>query len=93
MMGIAEKSDFSIELIETDLDHIHFLISSTPSISVTQIVRKLKQESTVAIWNQFYSFLKKNFWAEKTFWSDGYFVATIGEVSEETVKRYIENQG
>ncbi len=43
---IAEKSDFVIEILESDKDHIHFLINYPPNISVTSIVRKLKQEST-----------------------------------------------
>ena len=30
---------------------------------------------------------------EKTFWTDGYFASTIGNVSEKTIKEYIENQG
>ena len=37
--------------------------------------------------------LKKQYWAENTFWTDGYFCLTIGEVSSETLKHYIENQG
>ncbi|MBF0209034.1 MAG: transposase [Oligoflexia bacterium] len=37
--------------------------------------------------------LQKQFWKERTFWSDGYFVATTGQVSAETIRRYIENQG
>lgn len=37
--------------------------------------------------------MKKYFWHENTFWTDGYFVSTIGEVSSKTLKHYIENQG
>ena len=54
---------------------------------------KQKQESTIAIWKQFSVLLRKNFWKENTFWSDGYFVSTIGEVSESTIRNYIEKQG
>ncbi len=64
-----------------------------PEISPTQIVRKLKQESTVAVWKEFPMILKRELWKERTFWADGYFVSTIGQVSEETVRKYIENQG
>ena len=38
------------------------------------------------------SYLSKCFWKEKTFWSDGYFISSIGEVSSDTLKHYIENQ-
>lgn len=37
--------------------------------------------------------LKKDFWRGRTFWSGGYFVSTIGNVSEETLSRYIGEQG
>ncbi|MCK9441168.1 MAG: transposase [Methanothrix sp.] len=33
------------------------------------------------------------FWKEHTFWSDGYFVSTIGNVSEQTLQKYINDQG
>ncbi|MBF0208277.1 MAG: IS200/IS605 family transposase [Oligoflexia bacterium] len=90
---VASRSKFSIDTMEIDKDHIHCLISSFPNISVFSIVRKLKQESTYLIWKNFENLLRKQFWKERTFLSDGYFVATIGQVSAETIRRYIENQG
>ena len=90
---ISESSEFSIDIMETDKDHIHLLISYPPSISVTSIVRKLKQESVHHLWLHYYSFLKKEFWKEHTFWSDGYFVCSIGEANPDTIRKYIENQG
>ncbi len=93
MFEISQKYDFEIKTMETDLDHIHFLISSTPQISVSQIVRVLKQESTIRIWKLHFNFLKKHFWKEHTFWTDGYFCTTIGDVSKATLQKYIEEQG
>ena len=37
--------------------------------------------------------LAKFFWKEKTFWSDGYFSYSIGNVSKETIEKYMQNQG
>ena len=91
--GIAEKSDFVIEILESDKDHIHSLVNYPPNIAVTSIVRKLKQESTIFAWKLFESKLKKEFWVEHTLWSDGYFVCSIGEANPETIRRYIEQQG
>ena len=93
LFDIANESDFSIEVMETDKDHIHMLVSSIPRLSPLQIVRKLKQESTHRIWKQHADILRRIYWREHTFWTDGYFVSTIGNVSQETVKHYIENQG
>ena len=91
--SIADNSDFDIDIMETDKDHIHFLISYPPKLSVTSIVRKLKQESTVFSWRLYDSMLRKYFWKEKTLWSDGYFVCSIGEANPNTVIEYIRNQG
>ncbi len=93
MQSITSKSDFEIEVFESDVDHIHFLIRYIPRLSVTSIVRKLKQESTLAIWQNHKNILSKNFWKEHTFWSDGYFVCSIGEASPDTVRQYILSQG
>jgi putative transposase len=53
MQSITSKSDFEIEVCESDFDHIHFLIRYIPRLSITSIVRKLKQESTIAIWQKY----------------------------------------
>jgi putative transposase len=93
MIRISNNSNFKIEVMEVDNDHIHLLIDSVPNISATQIVRKLKQESTISVWKRFPKILSKHFWKERTFWTDGYFISTTGQASEETIRKYIENQG
>ena len=91
--NITNNSDFSIEVMESDINHIHFLIRFIPRLSVSSIVRKLKQESTKQIWSLYSDVLSQEFWSEKTFWSDGYFACSIGEASPETIREYILNQG
>ena len=93
LSDIANNSNFKIEVMETDKDHIHLLVCSEPKLSPLQIVRKLKQESTVRIWKLFPELLSRCFYRERTFWTDGYFVSTIGNVSQEKIKHYIEQQG
>ena len=90
---IESKSDFIIDIMETDKDYMHLLVSYPPKVSISSIVRKLKQESTITLWKYFPVYLSKHFWKENTFWSDGYFSCSIGEASPETIRRYIENQG
>lgn len=51
ILNIAFNSDFEIEVFESDIDDIHFLIRYIPRISITSIVRKLKQEPTYHIWS------------------------------------------
>ena len=79
--------------METDKEHIHMLISYPPNISISSIVRRLKQCSTLSLWKQFPIMLTKQFWKEHTFCIDGYFVCSIGEANPNTVRKYIENQG
>ena len=93
MRHISEMSDFDIEVMETDKDHLHMMVRSEPKLSPLQIVRRLKQMSTSAVWKKYRDFLRHNFYKEHTFWTDGYFVSSIGNVSQETIKKYIENQG
>lgn len=93
LFDISENYDFEIKEMETDKDHIHLMIESIPKISPLQIVRVLKQQSTIQIWRMYKKELIKRFWKEHTFWTDGYFISTIGEVSSKTLKHYIQNQG
>lgn len=91
--SIANGSDFEIEVMETDKDHLHFLIRYIPRLSISQIVRRLKQESTRQIWLLHPSTLRKQYCYQKLLWSDGYFVCSIGEASPDTIREYILNQG
>ena len=92
ILEISYRSNFIIDILETDEDHIHMLISYPPKFSVTSIVRKLKQETTINLWKNYPKFLSKHFWKEHTFWSDGYFACSIGQANPEIIKLYIENQ-
>ena len=69
------------------------MVETEPKISPLMIVRVLKQQSTIGIWKTNSSTLRKHYWYKNIFWTDGYFVSTIGEVSSETLRKYIENQG
>lgn len=93
MQNISDISHLDIEVMETNKDHIHMMIRSQPKLSPLQIVRRLKQMSTTAIWKRHENYLRHVFYKENTFWIDGYFVSSVGNVSQETIRKYIENQG
>ena len=82
MFDISKNYDFTIKEMEVDKDHIHFMISSVPKISPLQIVRVLKQQSTIEIWKLHKNELKKQYWVENTFWTDGYFICSIENVNK-----------
>ena len=92
---IADEKDISIVEMEVDKNHIHLLVHYKPTMSVLDIVRWFKQISTYRIWRQNGSskILSQYFWKERTFWSDRYFSCSIGNVSKETIEKYIQNQG
>jgi len=95
MFEISKKDDskFAIETMEVDQDHIHLLLDIEPSVSAASICSRLKSESIHRIWQMRELDLRKKFWNEQTFWSDGYFVCSTGDANLETIKKYIEEQG
>lgn len=52
LQQIAAGSDFAIQEMEVDRDHVHLMILSPPKLSPAQIVRRLKAESTRLIWRE-----------------------------------------
>ena len=94
LLNIARDSHFGIEVMETDKDHVHILVSAPPSLSPLMIVRRLKQESCLRIWEHHAQELRQTYGGgRKSFWTKGYFVSSVGNVSQETIRSYIENQG
>jgi putative transposase len=69
------------------------MLQHIPRVSISSIVNHIKSITTHRIWENHSAYLKKHFWKEKTFWSDGYFVCSAGEANPETIRNYIANQG
>jgi putative transposase len=85
---------YEIEFIEigTDKDHVHFLVQSVPKYSPKKIVQTIKSITAREIFKQLPE-VKQQLWGGE-FWSDGYFVSTVGTHSnEEMIKQYIKEQG
>jgi putative transposase len=88
---ISVKYEFEIKEMEIMPDHIHIFISTKPTVSPTDVVRILKSISARELFDKFPR-LREFYKRSGSLWSKGYFVSTIGKVSEETVKRYIQEQ-
>ena len=91
--GICSSKGYDMIAMETDKDHIHFLISYDTTARVCDIVKLIRQQTTYHLWQKYPDNLSKQYWKKKVFWSDGYFACSIGEVSSATIQKYIENQG
>lgn len=89
----AENYDLNIIRMETDGDHIHMLIDFHPDMTISDIVKYMKQYSTYYMWKKHESVLRLYYWKRRILWSDGYFACSIGQVSQEIIEKYIENQG
>ena len=90
--SIAERYELDIEQIGCDHTHIHLLVSFHPKYSVGQFVRLYKSITAKQLFLRFPQ-LKKDLWGGE-FWTDGYYVATVGERGNwSLVERYVKNQG
>jgi putative transposase len=71
-------------------DHVHLLVSYPPSLSVSKLVQYLKGKTSRKLLQE-YGSLRKMFWGQHL-WARGYFAASVGTVTDEVVKEYIEKQ-
>lgn len=70
-------------------DHVHLCIELPPKYSVSSFMGYLKGKSALMIFDRHPEFKARG---DKEFWARGYYVETIGNIDEKTVKRYIEKQ-
>ena len=84
---------WNIEKMNIDKDHIHFLISAQPEVPISSVIKIMKQTTTYDVYQKCFDYMTKFYWKKHKLWTSGYFVSTIGEVSEKTILQYIENQG
>ena len=85
---------YEIEFIEigTDKDHVHFLVQSVPTYSVTKLVTLIKSLTAREIFRRCPQ-VKKMLWGGE-FWSDGYFASTVGKHGDEAmISNYVKGQG
>ena len=71
-------------------DHVHLFISATPNHSIVSMIKALKGVSARFLFKKRPD-LKKQLWGGHL-WNPSYYVGTVGHISEETVKKYIESQ-
>lgn len=88
---IADEKGFTVQLFECgDCDHVHCFVTAPPKLSVTTIVKYLKGITGRKLYEQFPE-IRDKLWKGQL-WNHSYYCETIGSVSEENIKRYIEQQ-
>ena len=88
--SLLEKSvsmGITIEKYEIMPDHVHLFVRCGPTDSVSTIVKQLKGFSSYKLKKEYPQYRKY-----KHFWAKGYFAESVGHISEETIKKYIDNQ-
>ena len=87
---ICTEMDVEIIRGHVSRDHVHLLVSVPPHVSVSNLVKKVKGKSSWKIMNEFKT-IQRKFWG-RHFWGRGYFAASSGNVTDEVIVQYIENQ-
>ena len=70
-------------------DHVHILVSAPPNMAPSEIMRRVKGRTSSKLFEEF-PHIKKRYWG-RPFWARGYFCSTVGQMTEEMIKDYLEH--
>ena len=84
---ICDELEIEIIAMECEKDHVHLFLNTLPTFSPTDIMAKIKGVTSKKLREEF-SHLQHL----PSLWTRSYFVSTVGNVSSETIRRYVENQ-
>jgi len=84
---VAEEKKVKILALEIKPDHLHLFVSCYPQLAVHKLVKAFKGRSSFYLRREFPGLLKL-----PSLWTNSYFVSTAGNVSNETIRKYIEAQ-
>lgn len=84
---ICEQNDYVLIALECDKDHCHLFVNVPPEVSAADIVRVVKANTAKVLLQEF-----KEFASTHNLWTRSYFASTAGNVSSDTIKRYVEAQ-
>lgn len=87
---ICEANDVKIIKGHVSIDHIHLFVSVPPHLSVSKLMQMLKGKSSYKVLGKFPE-MRKQFWG-RHFWARGYFCTSSGNITDEVITQYIENQ-
>ena len=87
VLQICEQNQMEVLAMECHVDHVHLFLSALPKYSPADIMRIVKGNTSRVLLSEFSDILRS-----PTVWTRSYFVSTAGNVSSETIRRYVENQ-
>ncbi len=82
----------AVSLIEGKVcvDHIHMYVAIPPKLSVSDFMSYLKGKSALMFFDRHPELRPK--YGDRHFWARGYYVSTVGNVNEDTIRKYIQEQ-
>jgi len=85
-------TSLDVEIVKGHIsrDHVHLMVSAPPYLAVSRLVQRMKGLTSRKLLQENRG-LNKAFWG-RHLWGRGYFVASTGNVTEEIISRYIEEQ-
>jgi putative transposase len=85
-------TSLDVEIVKGHIsrDHVHLMVSVPPYVAVSRLVQRMKGLTSRKLLQENRG-LNKAFWG-RHLWGRGYFVASTGNVTEEIIARYIEEQ-
>lgn len=86
--AICAERAWRILALEIQPDHVHLFVSLPPSVSIADAVKILKG-TTARLLFQSFPAIRQKLW-NGALWSPSYYAGTAGNVSAETIRRYIE---
>ena len=89
--GIGESQGVTIEEMNGEADHVHFLISTKPRTEPCQFINSLKSATSRVLKKEFPE-VANAVWNKETLWSPSYFICTVGVAPIEVLRQYIEQQ-
>jgi putative transposase len=84
---VAKEKNVEILALEIMPDHLHLFVSSHPNILIHNLIKAFKGRSSNLLRKEYPELLKL-----PSLWTHSYFVSTAGNVSSETIKKYIQEQ-
>ncbi len=83
----CQEKDWVVIALEIMSDHVHLLVNVPPNVAAHEVVKSIKGRSSRYLRQEFPHLLKL-----PSLWTHSYFVSTTGNVSSETIRKYIEEQ-
>ena len=91
ILKVGYDYDFDIQELEIPEDHIHMVIRGEPKLAPSQVMQVIKSISAREFFKLYPDIKRRYIWGGKL-WTQSYFVETIGNANEETIRRYVQNQ-